>query len=125
LIDKEIEYVRGNQNYSKEWYKREMEKTSDEILGELKNLEAYARRDIQRRMKTLGESAASARLLGIVVSTIAIILVMATSFWITRSISKPLTILMEKTKEISRGVFDENLNIASPPEIAELTGAFP
>jgi two-component system sensor histidine kinase GlrK len=124
LIDKEIEYIRGSQNYSKEWYKRELEKTSDEILEELKKLEGYSRRDIQKRMKMLGESAASARVLGIVMSAIAIILVMATSFWITRSISRPLTILMDKTKEISKGVFNDNLNIPSPPEISELTGAF-
>jgi two-component system sensor histidine kinase GlrK len=124
LIDKEIEYIRGSQNYSKEWYKRELEKTSDEILEELKKLEGYSRRDIQKRMKMLGESAASARVLGIVMSAIAIILVMATSFWITRSISRPLTILMDKTKEISKGVFNDNLNIPSPPEISELTAAF-
>ncbi len=124
FINKEIEYVRGSQNYSKEWYKREMEKTSDEILEELKKLEVYSRRDIQQRMKMLGESAASARILGIAMSAIAIILVMATSFWITRSISKPLAILMDKTKEISKGVFNDNLNIPSPPEISELTAAF-
>ncbi len=124
LIDKEIEYVRGNQNYPKEGYKREMEKTSDEILEELRKLEVVSRQDIQQRMKMLGDSAASARVLGIVMSAIAIILVMATSFWITRSISSPLTILMEKTKEISKGVFNDNLNIPSPPEISELTAAF-
>ena len=124
LIDKEIEYVRGNQNYPKEGYKRDMEKTSDEILEELKKLEVYSRHDIQQRMKMLGESAASARVLGIVMSAIAIILVMATSFWITRSISRPLTILMDKTKEISKGVFSDNLDIPSPPEISELTAAF-
>jgi two-component system sensor histidine kinase GlrK len=124
LIDKEIGYARGNQNYSREWYKREIEKTSDEIFEELKNLEVSSRRDIQRRMRILGESTASARVLGIAMSAIAIILVLAASFWITRSISKPLTILMDKTKEISKGVFDDDLNITSPPEISELARAF-
>ncbi len=124
LIDKEIEYVRGNRNYSKEWYKREMEKASDEILGELNNLEILSRRDIHERMRTLGESASSARILGISMSAIAIALVMATSFWITRSISKPLKVLMDKTKDISKGVFEDNLNITSPPEISELARAF-
>lgn len=124
LIDKEIEFVRGNQNYPREWYKREMERTSDEILEELKNLDVYSRIDIQQRMKMLGESAASARVLGIVMAAIAIILVMAASFWITRSISRPLAVLMDKTKEISKGVFNDNLDISSPPEISELTAAF-
>ncbi|OGP96281.1 MAG: hypothetical protein A2157_18555, partial [Deltaproteobacteria bacterium RBG_16_47_11] len=124
LIDKEIEYVQENQSYSKRWYEQEMEKASDGILEELKKLEVYSRRDIQQRMKMLGESSASARKLVITMSAIAIVFVVVTSFLITRSITRPLTILMEKTKEISKGVFNDNLNIPSPPEISELTRAF-
>ena len=124
LIDKEIGFVRGNQNYSREWYQREIEKVSDEIFEELRKLDVFSRLDIQQRMKTVGESAASARVLGIAMSAIAIMLVLATSFWITRSISKPLTLLMDKTKEISKGVFDDNLSITAPPEISELAKAF-
>jgi len=124
LIDREIEHVRGNQSYPKRWSEQEMEKASDGILEELKKLEGYARRDIQQRMKMLGESSASARKLVITMSAIAIVLVIVTSFFITRSITRPLTILMEKTKEISKGVFDDHLDIPSPPEISELTKAF-
>jgi two-component system sensor histidine kinase GlrK len=124
LIDKEIEFVRGNQNYSKRWYEQETEKASDGILKELKKLEVYSRHDIQQRMKMLGESSASARKLMITMSAIAIVLVIVTSFLNTRNITRPLKILMEKTKEISKGVFDDNLNIPSPPEISELTKAF-
>lgn len=124
LIDKEIEYVRGNRSYPKRWYEQEMEKGSDGILKELKKLEVYSRHDIQQRMKMLGESSASARKLVITMSVIAIILAIVTSFLNTRSITQPLKILMQKTMEISRGVFNDNLNITSPPEISELTGAF-
>jgi two-component system sensor histidine kinase GlrK len=124
LIDREIEQVRGNQAYSKTWYEQEIEKAVDGILEELKSLEAYSRYDIQRSMKSLGESTAFAQKLAITLSAIAMILVIVTSFLITRSITKPLTILMDKTKEISKGVFDSNLVIDSPPEISELTGAF-
>jgi len=124
LIDKEIEFVRGNQNYSKRWYEQETEKASDGILEELKKLEVYSRHDIQQRMKMLRESSASARKLMITMSAIAIVLVIVTSFLNTRNITRPLKILMEKTKEISKGVFDDHLNIPSPPEISELTKAF-
>ncbi len=124
LIDRETEYVQRSQTYSKRWYAQEMEKASDGVLEELKRLEVYSRHDIEQRMKMLGESSASARKLVITMSAIAIVLIIVTSFLNTRSITKPLRILMEKTKEISKGVFDEDLNIASPPEIAELTGAF-
>jgi two-component system sensor histidine kinase GlrK len=124
LIDKEIEFFRGNQAYPKRWYHQEMEKAADGILEELKKLEAYSRRDILNRMRMLGESAESAQTLAIAMFAIAIVLVVATSFFITRSITKPLTILMNKTKEISKGIFGDNLTITSPPEMVEVTGAF-
>jgi two-component system sensor histidine kinase GlrK len=124
LIDKEIDPIRRNQTYSKRLHEQEMEKAADGILEELKKLEVSSRYDIQKRVKMLGESAASAQTLAISMFAIAMILAIVTSFLITRSITKPLTILMDKTKEISKGVFDNNLMIASPPEISELTGAF-
>ena len=124
LVDKEIEYVRNNEAYPKRWYDTEMEKAADGILEELKKMEVYSRNDILQRMKTLGDSAASARKLAITMSAIAIGLVIATSFFITRSITKPFTMLMDKTKEISKGVFDCNFNITSPPELSQLMGAF-
>ena len=48
---------------------------------------------------------------------IAFFLVIATSFLSTRSITKPLKALVEKTKEISEGIFEGNLDISSPPEV--------
>jgi two-component system sensor histidine kinase GlrK len=124
LISKEVEYVRGNQSYSKRWSEQEIEKASDGILEELKKLELYARRDIHKRMKMLRESSVSSRKLAIIISAIASVSLIVASFLITRSITRPLTILMDKTKEIAKGVFNDNLNIPSPPEISELTGAF-
>jgi len=124
LVDKEIEYVRKNEANSKRWYDKEVEKAADGILEELKKLETYSRHDILEGMEMLGNSAASAWKLAITMSAIAIVLVIATSFLITRSITKPFTMLMDKTKEISKGVFDCDLNITSPPELLELTGAF-
>lgn len=124
LIDKEFEYVRVNQTYPKRWHEQEMEKAADGILKELKKLEVYSRRDIQQRMKLLGESASSARKLAITMSVIAILLVIGTSFFITRSITKPITLLTDKTKEISEGIFECHLQITSPPEMGKLAGAF-
>ncbi len=124
LIEKEIEQVRRNQPYSKRWYEQEIEKAADGILEELKRLEVFSRNDIQQSVERLGRSTAFAQKLAIIMSAIAMILVIVTSFLITRSITKPLAILMDKTKEISKGVFDSNLTINSPPEISALTGAF-
>jgi two-component system sensor histidine kinase GlrK len=124
LVEKEIELIRTNQPYSKRWYEKELEQATDRILEELKRLEIYSRQDIQTRMGILGEAGASARKLSISMSVIAILLVIGTSFFITRSITKPLTMLTDKTKEISEGTFECNLKITSPPEMVKLAGAF-
>ena len=124
FIDKENEYVRKNQPYSKRMVEHEIEKSADGILDELKKLESYSRNDIHQGMKMLGESASSARKLVITISVIAILALFTISIFLTKSITRPLTALMDKTKEISKGVFKCDLKITSPPELMELTGAF-
>jgi two-component system sensor histidine kinase GlrK len=124
FIDKENEYVRKNQPYSKRMIAQEIEKSADGILDELKKLEAYSRNDIRQGIKMLGESASSARKLVITISVIAILVLVTISIFLTKSITRPLTTLMDKTKEISKGVFECDLKIASPPELMELAGAF-
>jgi len=124
FTDKEVEYLRKNQPYPKRTVEREIEKSADEILDELKKLEAYSRHDLHQGMKMLGESASSARKLVIAMSAIAILVLVATSIFLTNSITRPLATLMDKTRDISRGVFECDLKIASPPELAELAGAF-
>ena len=89
-------------------------------MEELENLETYSRQDIYERMKMLGDAGGSARKFAIAMSIVAIVLVIATSFYITRSITQPLKMLRTRTKEISEGVFSSDLVIPSPPEISEL-----
>lgn len=124
LVEKEIELVRSNQPYPKRWYEQELEQATDRILEELKSLETSSRRDIQTRMEKLGDAGASARKLAITMSAIAILLVIGTSYFITHSITKPLTLLTDKTKEISEGIFECHLQITSPPEMEKLARAF-
>ena len=124
FIDKEIEGIRKNQPFPKRMVEQEIEKSADGILEELKRLEAYARYDIHRGMKVLGESASSARRLVIIMSIVTILLLIAISILLTKSMTRPIAKLMDKTKEISKGVFQCDLNISSPPELAEFAGAF-
>ncbi len=124
LVGKEIEQVRKQQTYPVRQYEVEIEKSVDGILEELGWLEVYARNDIQRRMKILVESAASARGWVMGLFFLAIFLVVALSILITRSITHPLSRLIRKTEEISKGIYDCNLDIASPPELMELAKAF-
>ena len=124
LILAEAERITLHQPYPKNLYEQEKGKLVERILEELRILEETSYQDIYARIKTLTEGGRSSRRLTILMFVIAIILVICTLFFTTRSIRKPLMILIEKTKEVSRGIFKGDLNIASPPEIAQLTSAF-
>ncbi len=124
LVDEEISQVKTNRSYSRKWYGKEREKTVDEILEELKRLETYSKEDLWNKHTLLQEAGASARRFSIIISLGAILMVVAASFLITGSITKPLAIFMEKTREISQGVLKGDLDIASPPELSELAKAF-
>ncbi len=124
LVGEEVSHIWRNENYSRKWFEQEKEKAANGILKGLEALVIFCQEDIQDRMKTLRTFGTSALALAIGMSVIAITLVIATSLFFTRSIARPLELLMDKTKEISSGVFKGNLNISSPPEISELAKAF-
>ena len=46
------------------------------------------------------------------------------SIYITLTITKPLSAIKKKTKEIACGNFGDELNVNSPPEIQELAHSF-
>jgi two-component system sensor histidine kinase GlrK len=124
LVDEEIKLAWSNRDYRKKWYEQEKDKQVDLILDELKILEVQSQQDIILRMETLGEIGSSARrmVIGMVIAVMGLTLV--TSIFITRAITRPLKILVEKTRDISDGVFEARLNISSPPEVSELAKAF-
>jgi two-component system sensor histidine kinase GlrK len=124
LIEEEAKFARINQSYKIKWYEQEKEKASVEILKELEMLEDYSWQDLSNRLKMLGEAGASARSLVMIMAGSTIVLGTAISFFITRSINKPLTILMDKTEKVSEGIFESDLNISSLPDIKKVADAF-
>lgn len=123
LVNEEIELVRTKEPYSKSEYGGRTDKAVEQVLERLKTLENSYLQDIQDRMNRIRETAAQAQRMSVMLFVAAILLVILGSFISTRGITKPLKVLMEKTKEISRGVFEGNLSIASPREVSELAGA--
>ena len=123
LLDEEIKLIRASRDYPKRRYEREKEKRVDAILKELEKLELHTQQDIAQRIEMLGEAGSSARQMAIGMAITAIVLGLFTSFFITRSIARPLKVLVDKTRDISNGVFESQLNISSPPEVSELAKA--
>ncbi len=120
LIAEEMKSVQINQAYDQEWYLREKEKAVDQVLETLKTLAANSRQNTFDKIKTIGEEELKARRLAIRLAILALLSILTISFFITRSITKPIMILIDKTREIAKGIFKGDLHLSSPPEMKEL-----
>ena len=123
LIDEEAGYVRAHQNYSQSWYKDEKEKVVDQMLEKLQTLVLYYRQNTLKKIIQLEEAGVSARQVTMVIVAIALLTVIILSLVITSSITHPISLLIGKTREIARGIFENNLHLSGPPEIKELSEA--
>ncbi|MDI6753350.1 MAG: ATP-binding protein [Thermodesulfobacteriota bacterium] len=123
LIAEEMKFVQANQRYNHAWYKQEKEKAVDQMLEALKKLAADSRQNTFDKIKKLGEVGAEARRGAIFMAIMALLGVLTISFFITRSITRPISVLIDKTREIAKGVFKCDLHLSSPPEIKELSQA--
>ncbi len=124
LVGEEVKSVQANRDYPRRKYEKEKDKSVDGILEKLDGLITLSQQDIAERMEMLEEAGTSARKMVIGMSITAVALVLVTSFFITRAITRPLKVLVNKTRDISNGVFEGQLNISSPPEMLELAKAF-
>lgn len=123
LVNEEVELSTTGLPYSRSDYGQRKEEAVGQVLEALKTLETSYLKDIQERMNRIQETAGSAERLSILMFVGAVLIVILGSLVSTRSITKPLKLLMAKTREVSRGVFEGNLDIGSPREVAELAGA--
>lgn len=124
LFNEEIEFIRANKRYPQEIYKQEKDMLVNEIMEGLKNLRIYTEQDTYEKIKKLEQAGARAHRIAIIIITSSLVFGIVISTFITRSITRPLSIMKKKTRDISRGAFDENLNISSPPEIKDLAESF-
>lgn len=124
LFDEEVKYLKAIRSYPQGRYREEKERVADGIMAELEKLRAYSQQNTYGKIKQLAESGARARRVTMVITSSSLIFIIAISLLITRSITQPISILKKRTREIAKGNFEGDLNLSSPPEIAELAGAF-
>jgi two-component system, NtrC family, sensor histidine kinase GlrK len=124
VFNKEIQYVRADQSYPEAQYKQDKAKAQDAIMAELEKVRAYGQQSTYSKVRKLDETGAKARQVTILVTATSLIFIVAVSLLMTRSITHPIAVLKNKTREIARGNFGGDLSVSSPPEIAELAGAF-
>jgi two-component system, NtrC family, sensor histidine kinase GlrK len=123
LIARETKDLQENQPYDQERYKQEKNRAVDRILEELKILADDSQKNSSAKIRMLGEVGAKARKIALSISVMALLGVLIISLIITRSITKPLSVLIHKTRQIANWVFQGDLHISSPPEIRDLSQA--
>jgi two-component system sensor histidine kinase GlrK len=124
LVSEEIELMGARRTYSADRYKQEKENAVDGILAGLERLKTRGQQRSEGKLTGVAEAGADAHQVAMIIAAVSLALVVAISLLITRSVTKPLSALKERTGQIARGEFEGNLELSSPPEIAELARAF-
>ncbi len=124
LVNEEAEFIQKNKMYPQNRYATEKEQAVNGIVGELKKLGVHSQQDTFDRIRILGEAEAATLKIVIAMTGITLLMVVVISFVITRSITKPVSLLVDMTRQVSEGVFKCELALTSPPELARLTNAF-
>jgi len=124
LFEEEIEYIGAGMTYLDLWFREEKDKVINAIIDDLNALKADSQGILFRKVGAIGDAGTKARSVAITITAAAVTLGIILSIIIARSIAAPLMIMKRKTREIARGVFEPDLKLASPPEIAELALAF-
>jgi len=124
LFNEELKHLKEGHSYSQQLYKEEKDRVAKGIIEDLGNLRTYIQKNTTDKIQKLYEAGIEARRMAILMTGAFLVLGIAISFVINRSITQPLSMVKKKTKEIAKGDFKGDLNLSSPPELAELAGAF-
>jgi len=131
LIEEELPAVRSKNRAAKkerERVKEEREQAKEEavnhLIGQLEQLRVSAQQNNLARIRKLGEAQETSLRFIIYIGAVALGLIVVISMFITRSITRPIALLVEKTKEMAEGDYQGDLKIQSPPEVARLNRAF-
>lgn len=124
LVEREVHVIENREDYPRKEYQVTKEKIIDEINRQLKTVIQAARGS--RDEKIDASNHISAHILNVTTITagLAIFIGIFVSFYNTRTIHRPITLLQKKTKDIAMGKFDEIHGISSPPEIKGLADDF-
>ena len=124
LIAEEAKLIGMHRAYSQTGYKQEKDRIVDGMLTALERLRIRQQRAVYRKVEQLASATNQAREISIMIAMGCLFAILVMSFVTTRSITRPVGLLKSKTREIAEGRFDGGVQVASPPELAELATAF-
>ena len=120
----ELKFLKAGRSYSREEFDQEKEKATQLIMDELEKLRTHVPRNATDKIRSLHEIGTNLRRVALMMTEAFLVFGIVVSLLINRSITRPLSILEKKTKDIGKGNFKGDLTISSPPELEELAGSF-
>jgi two-component system, NtrC family, sensor histidine kinase GlrK len=120
LVAEEKEHIDASRPYSQTRLRQEKENRTERLLEEMDALIIRSEQNIYAQIQGLGETASRTRQGVVLMILVTLLIILAVSFFLTRSITKPLGSLMARIREIPRGVCRGNLHPSSPPEMHRL-----
>jgi two-component system sensor histidine kinase GlrK len=124
LVDIERNLIAAARPYSADWYAEKKAKSANAIIEHLKNIRQTTENNTFGKILTISEAGDRMNQVFIIVIFFALSTGLLIALAITRSIKKPLDVMREKTVTVAQGHFIPDLEVTSPPEIAELASAF-
>ena len=124
LFAKETAHIKAHQEYPQAWYHTAKNRITDTILELLEKLQTERQQGTYRKVRELADAGARAREAAVTITIASLLFILILSLVIARSITRPIAILKNKTREIAKGRFEGDLRLSSPPEIGELAASF-
>lgn len=124
LVDIERNLIAAAKPYSADWYAEKKTKSTDAIIEHLKNIRQTTENNTFGKIVTISEAGDKMNQIFIIITIFALSIGLFIALAITRSIKKPLDAMREKTVSVAQGHYIPDLEVKSPPEIAELASAF-
>jgi len=123
LVGAEANLVRANRRYAQTEYKQDKDALVDAMLASFEKLRANQQQLTYAKVTDLAAAADRAREVSVTISITCLLAIVLMSLLITKSITRPIELLKNRTREIAKGNFAGRLAVNSPPEIGELSAA--
>ncbi len=120
IFMKEVEFLKTGKQYPGDKYKYEKEIAVNRIMESLKRVKNLNQQNTYEKVISLSEAESNAKKAVIIVGIVSLVLAISISIFITLGITKPLSLMKKKTREIAKGNFNDDLQLSSPPEIKDL-----
>ena len=116
LFDRETIQITAHREYPQGWYTREKNQITDRILESLEQLQAARQQGTYRKVRELADAGARAREAAVTITIASLLFILILSLLIARSITRPISVLKNKTREIAKGRFEGDLRLCLLPK---------